>query len=625
MRRENESRKSIETLRLSDTALLNRSRSRQHDVNLQGPLAISIYHRDGIEVVPLIEGGSAVIGRSPPAEVTIRDNSLSRQHAFIRIKNGDLWVEDLQSTNGTRLNGEKIDRAKLSVGDVLRFGAVIASVHTLGTGESDPQGLENHDRLRMILDAEVCRARQFNRRVGLLMIAADRASEVPINRWFAKVRQELRPFDCIALYSPTAVEILLPETTTEKASQRAAQMIDGCEFLTAGLGLLPDHATSAEALIEATRAALQSADRSEPVRIASPTSFTRLPVDRTDGPATPVIESPAMVTLYKQIERLASTTIPVLLLGETGVGKEVVAQALHQMGNRRDRPMICVNCGGIPSQLVESTLFGHERGAFTGANQRTAGVFESADGGIVLLDEIADMSIHSQVALLRVLETQRFCRVGSNREIEVDVRIIASTNQDLEELSKRGEFREDLLYRLDAMTLKIPPLRERTEEIEPLIRCFIHHSNKANDCRVNEIDEAAMMVLKCYPWPGNVRELRNAVARATVIAENDQISVMDLPERIRQTDPFHHYAKPANPFGPVQKPTVGGAPINLRAEINRIEGELVLDALVQANWNRNTAAKNLGLPVRTLAHKIQQHRIDKTAYAAGATVPPSNP
>jgi len=301
----------------------------------------------------------------------------------------------------------------------------------------------------------------------------------------------------------------------------------------------------------------------------------------------------------------------VLLSGETGSGKEVVARAIHEGGPRASKPLICVNCGGIPAQLVESTLFGHEAGAFTGAGARAKGVFEAADGGTVLLDEIGELPAPAQAALLRVLESRRFSRVGSTEEIEVDVRILAATHRDLEERCRDGRFREDLLYRLNARTLTTPPLRDRPEEIPSLAARFIEQANSDNGCAVVGLDSDALELLARYPWPGNVRELRNAMARAVVIAEGDRIGPADLPERVRGTS--------LEPAGTDAEALFAGLPApgevqDLKEELARFEADLILQALEASQGDRTRAAERLGLPVRTLAYKMKAHGIRKTAY-----------
>jgi len=225
----------------------------------------------------------------------------------------------------------------------------------------------------------------------------------------------------------------------------------------------------------------------------------------------------------------------------TGTGKEVLARLIHEGGPRRDKPLVAVNCGAIPAELLESTLFGHERGAFTGAGQQQKGLFEAADGGTIMLDEVGELPAAAQVALLRVLEEKRVRRVGATREIEVDVRVIAATHRDLEAMVEARSFRRDLFYRLNGVDVTLPPLRARREDIAPLAERFLKKAAKANGREVRSIAPEAMVLLKEYGWPGNVRELRNAVERAVVIAEAARL--LDMPLRTLQDKISRHGIK----------------------------------------------------------------------------------
>jgi len=589
---------SKETAALSDELLEQiRSRKRESESGSSRRVSLLIYSRDGVQVIQLAEGQSLVIGRSPPADVTIRDSSLSRQHANIELTDGEVWVEDLQSTNGTRINGEKIERGRAEGGSEIVFGAVTASVHMMKPKEIRQLGLESHDRFLSELESEVDRAGAFKRSLALLMLRAAQHKQSHVSRWFPDIRKRLRHFDRLGLYSPDTVEILLPETSAKEAEELASTVAGGAESLLCGVAMYPTDANTIEELLEMARTSLHHASGESPVLRAAP------PRQKAE-PEGPIVRSPAMQKVFQTLSKLSFSAIPVLITGETGTGKEVVARAIHEGGKRKSHPMICVNCGGIPSQLVESTLFGHEKGAFTGATAQAKGVFESANGGTVLLDEVGELPPSAQAALLRVLETKQFSRVGSQKEIEVDVRVLAATHRDLEEMTKTGDFREDLLYRLNAMTVQIPPLRERLEDIEPLIKRFIELANNANQCSVWGIDEDAVQLLVTYFWPGNVRELRNAIERAVVIAQGDRISIEDLPERVRDVEPTTQVdVEPAR-----------GGEINLKTEMQRHEADLILKALGQSDWDRKKAAALLGLPIRTLAHKMQVHGIRKTSY-----------
>jgi len=239
-----------------------------------------------------------------------------------------------------------------------------------------------------------------------------------------------------------------------------------------------------------------------------------------------------MQKVFELIEKVADTNATTLITGESGVGKELVAKAIHYNSSRKDNPIIVVNCGAIPENLLESELFGYEKGAFTGAYNTKHGKFEVADKGTIFLDEIGDMSLSLQVKLLRVLQEKTFERIGGAKTIKVDIRFIAATNRDLEKMVKDGQFREDLYYRLNVVPIHIPPLRERKQDIPLLLNYFLEHSNHLNDAAVEGFDDNAMEVLMAYDYPGNVRELNNIVERVVVLKKKGIITIDDLPEKL---------------------------------------------------------------------------------------------
>jgi DNA-binding NtrC family response regulator len=495
---------------------------------------------------------------------------------------------------------------------------VLASVHVLSAGAARALGLEGHDAFRATLEAEIERARYFARGVAVVFVSGPR--EVHVRRWLPRLREALRPVDRVALYSPDAVEILLPEVSAEQAQEVAATLAERRSEdpeLRCGVALFPGAATSADKLIEASRDAARRTTASEPVRSA-PVEGPRTiaAAGAADGGLS--TQSPIMTTVIETARRLAKSTIPVLLFGETGSGKEVVARLIHASGPRRERPMICVNCGAIASQLLESALFGHERGAFTGAVQQHRGVFEAADGGTVLLDEVGELPAAAQVALLRVLETKRVTRVGSTRETEVDVRVIAATHRDLEAMCEAGTFRTDLLYRLNAMTVRIPSLRERREDIAALAKQFLRDAAEANDSHVRSIEPEALALLEGYTWPGNVRELKNAIERAVVIAEGGAVAARDLPERVRaaaaSSDEPPRRAPAASATSEDSSSTAASAELGFKGRVEEFEGKLIVEALRACSWNQTEAARWLKLPLRTLQHKIKALGIKRLGY-----------
>jgi two-component system response regulator AtoC len=365
----------------------------------------------------------------------------------------------------------------------------------------------------------------------------------------------------------------------------------------------PEAASSADELLAQVLAAVQRTSAASPVSLASSD------VPGTPAPAraaAPVAASTSMRQLLDSAARLAKGAVPVLVLGETGAGKEVLARYLHDNGPRRGEPFVAVNCGAIPANLVESTLFGHEKGAFTGAAAQHRGVFESAGAGTVFLDEIGELPAVAQAALLRVLETKRITRIGSTRELDAPARIVAATHRDLEAMAATGAFRSDLLYRLNALTLHVPPLRDRREDLAELVDRFVVAANAANETAVRGIDPDALDVLRAYRWPGNVRELRNAIDRAVVIARGETITIDDLPARIRACEaPPPAAAQPAAALGD-----------DFRTRLDRAERDILVAALREADWNQSECARRLRMPLRTLVYKIKAHGLKKLGYGA---------
>ncbi len=300
-----------------------------------------------------------------------------------------------------------------------------------------------------------------------------------------------------------------------------------------------------------------------------------------------VARSPLMQAVLRDASLIAPSETRVLITGESGVGKEVVADVIHAWSARASGPIIKINCAAIPETLLESELFGHERGAFTGAHAQRIGRFEEASNGTIFLDEIAEMSQALQAKLLRVTQDGRFQRIGSNKEIQTSARIIAASNRNLEDEVKNGRFREDLFYRLNVVELNIPPLRERREDILPLAGRFIEEFAKGRA----RFSETVAACLEAYPWPGNVRELRNAMERAVLLSRSELILPEHLPARVRE----------AGGANPVREPMDA-------ARLEEIERNAILQALKQHNFNRTETAKALGISRRALLYKLQRFR-----------------
>ena len=304
-------------------------------------------------------------------------------------------------------------------------------------------------------------------------------------------------------------------------------------------------------------------------------------------------ESAVMQELLGQIRKVAPTKSRVLITGESGTGKELVARALHQMSPRADKQFVKVNCAAIPSELIESELFGYEKGAFTGAHGRKAGQFEIADGGTLFLDEIGDMSLNAQAKVLRVLQSGELTRVGGQRSITVDVRVLAATNRDLEKAVASGAFRDDLFFRLNVVPLKAPALRERLTDVPILLDAFIRRFCKENGYKDKRLDPEVIRRLAAYTWPGNVRELKN-VAERLVIMSGEAIAVADLPDSIAGSRP-----------APAAPKIEGGARPSLRDFREATERQFVLETLEENDWNISRTAQILGIERTNLHKKIK--------------------
>ena len=304
--------------------------------------------------------------------------------------------------------------------------------------------------------------------------------------------------------------------------------------------------------------------------------------DAIDLPPGVVAESVPMRQLFEQAARVAESDISVLLLGESGTGKEVLASFIHSRSARGADPLVRVDCGTLPENLIESELFGHEKGAFTGAGEQRKGQFEIANKGTLFLDEIGELPVVLQPKFLRVLESGTFRRVGGSEELEVDVRIIAATNRPLEKAVEQGTFREDLYYRLNVFPLTIPPLRERTDDVLPLADGFLKARNK-------RLAPAAERLLMAYDWPGNVRELRNALERASVLASGQLILPADLPPQLQKATPG---------------PKAGSV---LVGDMREIQRRAILEAVEKTNGNKTQAAALLGISRRNLIYKLREY------------------
>jgi DNA-binding NtrC family response regulator len=567
---------------------------------LQPGVTLTFYYGGGPETARLVPDQSLVIGRRAPADIRIPEPSLSKVHARFTLRDDGILVEDLGSLNGVRSGDHRIERGTIGFGAEVMLGTVIVRVSTFGMTR-DPI-LVGEAAFHKRLDEELERARYFHQRpLAILAVRAGEAEsqQAPSGVWVWSLFTRLQPIDRVCLYTPSMALVLLPESERETAEKVAGEIAanepdrESPRFV--GLAVYPKTATTTDKLVELAREAAERAHAEHRVILAPMEPWTENipPVDDNK----PFFGTSAKIReMLREVKQASKTHVNVLLFGETGTGKEIVARYLYENGLRNDKPYNVVNCGAIQPTLIQSTFFGHEKGSFTGAMKQQQGFFEATNGGTLFLDEIGELSSDAQSALLRVIESGRFTRVGSTREVQVDVQIIAATHRNLEAMVKEGRFRDDLLSRLSTMVVTIPPLRERRDEIEPLCQRFLAKANKKHRRSVQGITKKAIDVLRAYDWPRNVRELQGAIERAVVVvAEGDQIRPEDLPAHVREAQ-----HEPEDPPAP------------LKEDLTRTEKQRIEEALEKAGGVQARAAELLDMHPRTLSNKIKKLGIEVT-------------
>ena len=539
-----------------------------------GRLSLLIFAGHGSKVLLLPERASLSIGRGKGVDLRLEDQAISRRHLNLHLLGDSVRVEDLGSANGTRVRGRDLapgETVELQPGDAVEIGRTLLFLQRAMSSQTRRVRLHSHDDFVNRVEDECGRAGRSGTQFSVLRLRAPGPVAATADEKLAGV---IQPGDVLGEYGPGEYEVLLVDCGVAVAEARArrlgASISSGQKLAEFGMAAFPADGRTSAILLEKANAALRG---------TAPPRDPDAPVRSRDG---------AMDQLRRiLLERIAPSPINVLFLGETGVGKGLLAAELHRLSPRASGPFVALNCAELAESLLEAELFGHERGAFTGAVTAKPGLIDSANGGTLFLDEVGEMPLSVQAKLLRVLEERQVRRVGSVKSHPVDIRVVSATNVDLQAAIEAGKFRRDLYFRLDGVSLVVPPLKERPGELEGLVRVFLTQAAEQAGRAVPEVTPEAWAALRRYSWPGNVRELRNAIERAVVLCTSGVITPELLPaEKPRSM----LYAEATAPPG---------------------ERERIEEALLRCGGNQTRAAKELGISRRTLVSRLAKYRFPR--------------
>ena len=568
------------------------ARTLAHDgVGSDAGLQIVSVEGDAITVHDLPERGTVTVGRGEDVDVRLTDAGASARHCIVHVEGGRVTVQDLGSRNGTEIRGQRIEvgeRVSLATGESARVAGAVLLVQRknrqLQQRRSLPHG---YFELRL---GEECLEAQNDSDAAFAIARLDLNGGVDADGFAKTATELLRVSDIFGTYAPDAYEILLRRTSPEEAVRVLDPLLGklkqlGAEPRTA-FAHFPADGRTAHALIERACARLR-------------------PAPATSAPPGVVVLDPRMLEVYRLAEKAASRDINVLILGETGVGKEILAETIHRRSKRADKPFLRLNSGGLSESLRESELFGYERGAFTDAKMAKPGLLEMADGGTVFFDEIGEMSASMQAMLLRAIESKQVMRVGGQRPRTIDVRFVAATNRDLVQEIREKRFRSDLYYRLNGISLEIPPLRERRLEIQPLAEAFLAQLS-GDAAHAPRLSDDAAALLASHAWDGNIRELRNVIDRALLMCDGDTIEPEHLPlETLRRVAPSAPaVAEVEEIWSSEAIDTESTSTTRPLTEEARAERERIVAALRAEGGNQSHAARRLGISRSTLLTRL---------------------
>ena len=572
--------------------------------------------------------GTVSIGTADDCVVRLQEPLARAHELLLSMSDEGAVLEPLSQVGHAQLNGSPLTGAQsLSSGDVVRLGETTIAFHRKA-GRAPGHDLLDERQWRRRLSEETERFLRYRAPFSLLIVdlGQDSADLASVS---AACSKAVRLVDIVGWAAASQIAVIFPQTTAsaEIPAKRVLQAIVGlAPAVRGGLVRCPADACEADSLLTGARLAAAAAKPGAVASVADAVEVLQL------GDATIRVLDPAMRTLFELLRRLAASDLPVLVHGETGAGKEMVAQALHAWSPRGSKRLVAVNCAAIPESLLESELFGHERGAFSGAVQAKPGLFEQAGGGTVFLDEVGDCALLAQAKLLRVLETKKVSRVGATSERPIDARMVSATNRDLQEDIAAQRFRMDLFYRLSAATVVVTPLRDRHLDVPVLARAFLDSARERLKRPAMQISDGAMQRLLLHSWPGNVRELKNTMEFVAAAAPGEVLEAQDLPDRIAGTaapwmvprgaapKPAEAVAAPApsssaprNDAAAPPEPPHDPAPRkprsfrNISEEIAELEKLRISEALEESGGVRVRAAQLIGMPLRTMLTKMKQY------------------
>jgi two-component system, NtrC family, response regulator AtoC len=545
---------------------------------------------DDVTVHNLPARGNLFIGRGEGVDVRLADPGVSTRHARVDVEDdGRFTIEDLASRNGVQVRGQRIsanERTPLAPGEAALLGRAVLLIQRRSRLLQQRRSLP-HGYFELRLAEECALAQDQGAAAAFSLARLDVARDLPTDAFVETAAERLRPSDIVGTYAPSAFEILLRRTTVDEAERALQPLVERLGKLGAeprvSFAHFPGDGQTAHALIEKACAGL------------------RAPLEGALRPGVIVLDE-RMRDLYQLAEKAAGSNINVLILGETGVGKEILAETVHRASKRVEGPFLCLNCAALTENLLESELFGHERGAFTDAKTAKPGLLESATGGTVFLDEIGEMSAALQAKLLRVIETKQVTRVGGLRPVAIDVRFLSATHRDLVQEIREKRFRSDLYYRLNGLRLEIPPLRERRVEIRPLCEAFLGELAKQSGQTVSpRLTDDAILLLESYAWPGNIRELRNVMERALLLSDGDDIE----PEHL----PLETFPDRARPLSFAIEDIASPPPEGRWSPEEKDERARIVEALRAEGGNQSRAARRLGISRGVLIARLETYEI----------------